>query len=275
MTSQFETYHGPGIVKNHGYDGPVFVSKGTRNPERAISDFINAAGKLGYPEIQDATNFDTPSGVQRNLRFISPEGIRQDVVSKYLRPKLQDPAYPNLHVLVEHNVVRVVVENGKATGIEMAPRKLSNDTSREQWISFVKARKMVVVSCGALGTPLVLERSGLGNQNTLEKHGVPVVFNLPGVGSNYQDHQMMVYSYRSSLNPDETLDSLLRGQVDPAALIKSNDSMLGWNAQDVTSKIRPTDLQASHFDGRLQEVWDSKYAPYSDRPLVHLTLLSG
>jgi alcohol oxidase len=54
------------------------------------------------------------------------------------------------------------------------------------------ARKLVVVSAGALGTPQILERSGVGHPVILNKLGIPVVSDLPGVGENYQDHQLSI-----------------------------------------------------------------------------------
>ncbi len=50
------------------------------------------------------------------------------------------------------------------------------------------SRKQVVLGCGTLGTPQVLERSGVGSAQLLNKLGIPVVSDLPGVGEQYQDH---------------------------------------------------------------------------------------
>lgn len=223
--------------------------------------------------MRDLTDFDAINGVQRNLRFISPDGKRSDVVNGYLHPKLQDPAFPNLHVVVNTKIVRVLIEDGKAVGIETEAVTKANETTSEGCNRSIRARKMVVVSCGALGTPLVLERSGLGSSGVLSKHGISTVADLPGVGEQYQDHQLMLYSYRSSLNPEESLDALAGGRLDPAELIKNNDPVLGWNGQDVTSKIRPTNAQAATFEGELKKTWERRYKPYTDRPLVQLTFI--
>ena len=212
--------------------------------------------------------------MQRNLRFINPDGKRQDAATTYLHPKLQGSTFPNLHVVLNNKVLRVLIQGGRAVGIEVETSTAqSGDLTDNKRSRHIKARKMVIVSCGALGTPLVLERSGVGNSKILEKYNIPVAADLPGVGQQYQDHQLMVYSYRSSLNPEETLDALAGGRVDPGLLIQNNDPILGWNGQDVTSKIRPTDKQVATFGERFQEVWKRNYEPYSDRPLVQLTLI--
>lgn len=57
----------------------------------------------------------------------------------------------------------------------------------------VKANKQVVVSCGACGTPPVLERSGIGAEAVLQRANIPVLVDLPGVGDGYEDHHTMTY----------------------------------------------------------------------------------
>lgn len=53
-------------------------------------------------------------------------------------------------------------------------------------VTTAMAKKLVVVSAGAFGSPSILERSGIGSSSILERHGIPVVVDLPGVGENYQ-----------------------------------------------------------------------------------------
>jgi alcohol oxidase len=84
-----------------------------------------------------------------------------------------------------------------------------------------------------------------------------------------------MYAYRSSLNPEETLDALASGRLDAGELIRSNDPILGWNGQEVTSRIRPTDKEVANFGLKLQQAWYRNYKPFIDRPLVHITLIPG
>lgn len=93
----------------------------------------------------------------------------------------------------------------------------------------MKASKLVVVSAGALGTPQVLERSGVGNPEILKKLDIPVVSDLPGVGEDYQDHHLLLYPYKSTLDESETLDGLLSGRKDFVKAMEEKDPMLGWN----------------------------------------------
>jgi alcohol oxidase len=93
----------------------------------------------------------------------------------------------------------------------------------------IKANKLVVISAGALGTPQILERSGVGNPELLKRVGVPLVSNVPGVGENYQDHNLLFYPYKSSLLPEETLDGVFSGRKNLEEAIADKDPQLGWN----------------------------------------------
>lgn len=192
---------------------------------------------------------------------MSPDGKRQDTAYRYLHPLLQSGEYPDLHVVVEAKVKRVVFEGKKAVGVEFQGK--GNEEMRT-----VKARKMVIVACGALGTPAVLERSGVGTREVLEKAGVEMVADIPGVGENYQDHHLMVYPYLCSLNERETLDALVGGRMDASELIKRKDPILGWNAMDATVKLRPTDEEVEALGPEFQKLWNKDYKDSPNRPLT-------
>jgi alcohol oxidase len=155
---------------------------------------------------------------------------------------MESGSYPNLHLLVESKVTRVLFDDNKrANGIEyiqtpgVSPAGGVNATPTHR----VMANRMVVVSAGALGTPSILERSGVGNKDLLQKLDIPVVSDIPDVGENYQDHHLVLYPYKTSLKPEHTIDGFLSGRKDFGESMQKKDPMLGWNAIDVCSKIRP------------------------------------
>ncbi|KAK3346006.1 putative glucose dehydrogenase [Lasiosphaeria hispida] len=267
---KLETYHGNDPEDRHGRSGPIHVSDGTYRAIRPQEDFIAAAKKVGWEETEDLQSLDASNKVSRAKKYISPDGKRQDTASRYLRPLLEDGKHPDLHVLLKHQVVRVLLDGNKAVGVEFSP----NPEFQPQVpgvpsvVRSVKARKMVIVSCGAIGTPLVLERSGVGSPEVLSRAGVPVVADVPGVGEGYQDHELMVYAYRTSLDPSETLDALAGGRLDVGALIASNDKLLGWNAQDITSKLRPSAAAVAALGPDFQAAWDRDYRDNPNRPLM-------
>lgn len=273
---QLETYHGPGEKEVHGFDGPIHVSSGSYVVPRPQDDFIKAAEKVGWPELKDLQNLDANNGTQRALRYISPDGHRQDAASRYLHPRLQDSKYPNLHVLVETQVNRVLFDGKRAIGIELRQNpNFGPYTSGAQSGRNVRARKMVIVSCGACGTSTLLERSGLGRPEILKAAGVPLVADIPGVGREYEDHQLLVYGYKSSLTPEETIDAVVTGRLDTGDLIKNNDKILGWNAQDVACKLRPTEAEVAALGPQFQEAWNRDFKHNPNRPLILMSFINA
>ncbi|MWV48529.1 choline oxidase [Rathayibacter sp. VKM Ac-2803] len=101
---------------------------------------------------------------------------------------------PNLHITLDGLVVRVIVEDGRAVGALVR----TPDGVRE-----LRARREVVLSCGAIDSPALLQRSGIGPRAVLEAAGVPVHVDLPGVGENLQDHAegLVVWEARTERPP--------------------------------------------------------------------------
>lgn len=211
--------------------------------------------------------------MQRNLRYISEDGIRQDAAHAYLHPRLQDGKHPNLRVVVEHEVVRVTSTDEKATGVVLRGTPgIKNATSTHE----IKAKKMVIVSAGTLGTPLLLERSGVGNKEKLVEAGIDVISNLEGVGEEFQDHNTMLLSYYTSLKPNETYDDLLNGQTTFEKMLGEDHDMLAWNAAEITSKIRPTEKEVeSILSGDARSVWDRDFKDKSNMPVATISTCNG
>ncbi|KAI1341324.1 alcohol oxidase [Xylariaceae sp. FL0016] len=243
---KLETYHDPGSMDRHGSSGPI------------QDDFVPAMNQAGWPEIEDLGSLDDCN-----------EGKRQDTASRYLHPRLEDGLHSNLHVVVESQVVRVLFDGQRASGVLYRP-KIKGAAER-----LIKARKLVVISCGAFGTPTVLERSGVGNPTVLKGAGIPqIIANVPGVGHEHDDHHLIVYPYKSSLEPEETLDGILTGKLDPGELIQKNHKTLGWNAQEVTCKIRPTDSDVAALRPDFQDVWYIEFKDNPNRLLMMMALVN-
>ncbi|KAF5022829.1 hypothetical protein F66182_5123 [Fusarium sp. NRRL 66182] len=274
---ELETYHGRGDPEHHGFDGPVHISDGTFRSKVPESDFISAASQVGWPEVRDLQNLSVNNGFQRWLRYVSKDGKRQDTATAYLHDKIDNSQYPNLHVLTESKVVRVLLDEEKrAVGVEYTPNpafQAQIGPTQHPKLT-IKARKLVVVSCGALGTPGVLERSGLGDAKILEKAGVDVQVDLPGVGHDYQDHHLLLYPYRTNLQPHDTIDRVLRNPHKRQELIDAKDPFLGWNAIDLSSKLRPTDADIATLGPDFQDAWERDFKNIPNRPLMLMGLIS-
>ena len=181
----------------------------------------------------------------------------------YIHPLMADGSHTNLHLLVDTRVSRVLFEGKRAVGVEYGDGKI------------IHAKKMVVVSAGALGTPQILERSGVGNAELLKKLDIEVVSDLPGVGEEYQDHHLLLYPYKTTLKPDETIDGLLSGRLDFVGALKEKDPILGWNAIDVCSKIRPREDEISKLGKEFQEAWNKDFKEKTERPLMLMGVVSS
>src|SRR5215470_17300894 len=105
--------------------------------------------------------------------WIDPEtGLRQDVPHRLIYPIL-DVGNTKLSILTESKVVRVLFDESKrAIGIEYVP---AIGARTDGGPIVVRARKLVVVSAGAFGSPLVLQRSGIGNEQKLSPLGIPII----------------------------------------------------------------------------------------------------
>lgn len=276
--SQLETYHGKGDKDRHGYDGPVGVSKGTHTCSRAEDAFVEAAAKLGYPEAQDLQNLDANNAIERYYRYVGPNGRRQDAAHRYLHPKLQSGDYPNLHVLVEKQVVRVLFdENKRAIGVEYQtnPKYMANPefmATSYTALRTIGARKLVVLSAGANATPGILERSGVGDPKVLQQAGIDVLEDIPGVGNDYQDHHLSLWTYRTNLLPSETINGFQDGRFNIEDCIKNAHELLGTNGMDAQAKARPTEAEVEALGPEFKKAWDRDFKDAPNRPLMILAV---
>lgn len=135
---------------------------------------------------------------------------------------------------MESKVVRVIFDKSsppRAVGVEYKtnPDHQPRTGLSKQLAQTIKANKLVVVAAGALGTPQILERSGVGNPDLLKKLEIPVVADVPGVGENFQDHHLLLYPYKTNLGEGETLDGIMSGRKDFVKAMETKDPILGWN----------------------------------------------
>jgi len=154
----------------HGTDGPISV-KLVENPNALNYSFMDALGTLQFPACPDF-NGPNPEGYGRRQGLIG-DGQRQSTWQQMLKPAL---ARGNIHVQTDARVARIVVENGRATGVQLVNG------------SVIRARREVVLSAGTVQTPQIMMLSGIGPAAHLKEQGIDVVHELDGVGGNYQDH---------------------------------------------------------------------------------------
>lgn len=172
------------IPEAHGTQGPVDISfTNFQFPQSANWNASLAA--LNFTHLQDLLN-GTLHGYSTTPNTLNPSTVRRgDAYASYIAPYT---SRTNLHVLANHTVSRVTFDTNKqnnnyrATGVEWYP---TGDKNNKQTIN---ARHEVIVSSGAIGSPKILELSGIGAKHIVEAAGVKSLIDLPGVGSNLQDH---------------------------------------------------------------------------------------
>jgi choline dehydrogenase-like flavoprotein len=233
------------------------------------NDFIAACTKVGFPERDDVQDFENAIGVQRNLRYVSPSGERQDVASKYIMPRLEEGERPSLHVALSTRVTKVLFDESKrAIGV------VCRSTAEGSQPRNIRARRQVILSSGTFGSPTILQRSGVGNAKLLEKVGVPLVAENKGVGEDFQEHLLSLTAYKSDLKPDESIDALAIGQFDLPAAIARRDPILGWTAMDTICQVRPKDEEVAAFGKNFQERFSKYWGSEPSKVLGILTTIN-
>ncbi|KAJ7039912.1 GMC oxidoreductase-domain-containing protein [Mycena alexandri] len=272
LLQKAETYEIDPKKSTHGSDGPLKVSFGSEVSQLG-KEFVEIGAKFekNRPESDEGNALDVESINKFFImpKWISKDGRRSDIPHHYIYNNTSE----KLSVFDGTLVNRVIVEDGVAVGVEYQFDNRVHE-SAPQDIRVVKARKLVVVAAGAMGSPLILERSGLGGKDVLEKAGVAVVAEIPGVGENYQDHAFLCTPYIA--DPEiKTLNPLWRG--DPAtwgqALTEWEDGgagLLGSNYIDGVIKMRPHPEELPELGPDFLEIWNSTLANNADKPLFWL-----
>ncbi len=182
----------------HGRGGPLNVAE-LKSPSALDKVFIEAAGQMQIPPTPDYNGAEQYGAHQYQVTHIN--GERCSAAKAYITPNLDRP---NLAVITRALTEKVLFDGTRAVGVAYA----QGGARRE-----IKARREVILSGGAFGSPQLMMLSGIGPAGELNGHGIEVVRDLSGVGRNLQDHIDLVYSYRSR-ERRETFGVSLRGSID-------------------------------------------------------------
>jgi choline dehydrogenase len=172
-----------GTSPQRGAHGPIQVSR-VKNPPEICGAVVQAAKKAGL-EFVDDPNSDTRGPSIWYYQQTRNGRRRSSAARGYLRPAM---ARPNL----------TVVTGAQVSGLEMNGTHVSgiNATTTAGVSVQFRATREVILSAGVIGTPRVLEMSGIGDKDVLENAGVRTRVALPGVGNNLQDHYVVRLGYR-------------------------------------------------------------------------------
>ncbi|MBP7817534.1 MAG: choline dehydrogenase [Phenylobacterium sp.] len=169
----------------HGGSGPLAVTKAS-DPNPIYKATIEAGRQAGHKVTSDFNGFQQEGWGPYQLTIKG--GERWSAAKGYLHPVL---ARPNLTCLTGARTTKIVIENGRATGVEFIDDKGGKQV--------VYADREVLLSAGAVQSPHILQLSGIGDPEELTKHGIAVVHVLKGVGANLQDHLDVTLSWECPL----------------------------------------------------------------------------
>lgn len=170
-----------GSDRYRGRSGPIKVTE-AQNISRFYELFMRAANAAGIP-----SNPDYSGESQEGIAFAQQtvhRGMRRSTATDYLAPARKRG---NLTILTGTEATELLMEGKRCVGV----RFFRDGTLRE-----ARARREVIVSCGAANTPKLLELSGIGNPEILREHGIAVVHALRGVGESLRDHYASATRWR-------------------------------------------------------------------------------
>ena len=164
-----------------GKGGPLFISANRSGLHPLVTSYIAACGEAGLPETPDFNGaLQEGAGVYQ----MTIKGARRNSAARaFLRPAMKRP---NVRVITEALATRVVIEGGRAVGLEYRRRNETN---------VVRVKCEVILSGGAINSPQLLQLSGIGSGALLQSLGIPVVRDNSNVGDHLSDHQGLNYTW--------------------------------------------------------------------------------
>ncbi|WP_372838436.1 GMC family oxidoreductase [Phaeovulum sp.] len=173
---------------HHGGENALHGAGGEWRVERArvrwevLDAFLDAAVQAGIPRSDDFNRGDNEGAGY--FEVTQRRGVRWTTAKAFLRPVM---GRPNLRVLTGAQAERVLIEAGEARGVVVHHEGVSK--------TFLAARE-VVLAAGAIGTPHLLELSGIGRGDVLTANGITPQIEVPGVGENLQDHLQLRLAFK-------------------------------------------------------------------------------
>lgn len=184
----------------HGAGGPLRVEE-ARVRWDVLDAFLDAAAEEGIPRTPDFNRGDNAGGGY--FHVTQRRGWRWSAARAFLHPAA---GRKNLQVITEAQVERLVIEDGRIVGL----RYLRDNAPFE-----IRARE-VVLAAGAIGSPAILERSGIGKAGHLQSLGIPVAADVPGVGENLQDHLQLRLIFK--VRGVKTLNTMANSMIGKARI---------------------------------------------------------
>ncbi|AXU97231.1 choline dehydrogenase [Erwinia persicina] len=166
----------------HGDCGPVSVTTPRQDNNVLFHAMVEAGVQAGYPRTDDLNGYQQ-EGFGPMDRTVTPRGRRASTARGYLD---QARRRPNLTIEIHAVTDRILFTGKRATGVSWLQKETQHTAH---------ARREVLLCAGAIASPQILQRSGVGPAGLLKRLDIPLVHDLPGVGANLQDHLEMYLQY--------------------------------------------------------------------------------
>jgi len=244
-----------------GHHGPIGVTS-LKHFDALADAYVDACAEAGFEVVEDYNDGRYEGAAY--LQYSTRRGFRSSSAVGYLKPARHRR---NLDVMVDASVTRLLIKNGAASGVEV------RQGSR---ILRIAARKEVILSAGPVQSPKLLELSGIGQHQLLQRYGIPVVRDLPGVGENLVDHPNTRLTFECS-RPITINDVLQR----PTAKIREGlkFALFGKGLLSICSAVAHTVMRSTpdqpRADLKLQLQPFSGKDRYARRPQDGLDAHSG
>ena len=157
-----------------GDTGPLSTSNGNRMQNPLYRAWVEAGCEAGYNRTEDTNGFMQEGFGAMHMTI--KDGVRCSTANAYLRPAMQRP---NLSVLTQAMTRQIILDGKRAVGVRYDHRGKTHEAH---------CRREVLVASGPIGSPHLLQRSGIGPAEVLREAGIGLLHELPGVGENLQDH---------------------------------------------------------------------------------------
>ena len=168
----------------HGDAGPVSVTTPKAGNNPLFEAMIQAGVEAGYPRTDDLNGYQQ-EGFGPMDRTVTPNGRRASTARGYLD---QARSRANLTIVTHAMTDRILFDGMRAVGVSYLKGDLKEEITAQ-------ASREVLLCGGAIASPQILQRSGVGPADLLQRLGIPLVHELPGVGENLQDHLEMYLQY--------------------------------------------------------------------------------
>jgi choline dehydrogenase len=162
--------------------GPLKVNNGNQMQNPLYGAFIKAGHQAGYPITDDYNGIQQEGFGPMHMNVTG--GIRCSASKAYLDPIKKRT---NLTIITHAKVRRILLADNKAVGVEYDVQGKTHTVAR---------KKDIILSAGSIGSPQLLQLSGIGDKEDLTKAGIKTLHHLPGVGKNLQDHLEFYFQFK-------------------------------------------------------------------------------